>query len=59
MGRTITERGLGASIRVDEVADELPRIIRGERRIAVAPGVDMSAHLLATITDTLLLKVLV
>lgn len=59
VGRTITERGLGASIRVDEVADELPRIIRGERRIAVAPGVDMSAHLLATITDTLLLKVLV
>ncbi len=59
VGRTITERRLGDSIRVDEVAVELPRIIRGERRIDIDPKVDLSEHLLSTITDRLVREVLV
>jgi len=58
VGRTITERGLGASIRVDEVAYELPRIIRGERTIAIDPDADLSGHLLSHITDRLVREVL-
>jgi glycosyltransferase involved in cell wall biosynthesis len=59
VGRTIAERRLGASIRVEEVAVELPRIIRGERRITIDPNVDLSEHLLGSITDKLVRDVLV
>ncbi len=59
VGRTITERQLGASVRVEELAVELPRIIRGERRIELDPKVDLSEHLLSTITDKLVREVLV
>ena len=58
VGRTITERRLGASITVEEVAAELPRIISGERTIAIDPHVDLSEHLLGPITDRLITDVL-
>lgn len=59
VGRTIAERKLGASIRVEEVARELPRIVRGERPIAIDIGADLSEHLLDTITDKLERDVLI
>jgi glycosyltransferase involved in cell wall biosynthesis len=59
VGRTITEKKLGASLRVQELAVELPRIIRGERRIDIDPNVDLSEHLLGPITDKLVREVLV
>lgn len=59
VGRTITEKQLGASITVEQLAVELPRIISGERTIAIDPGVDLSEHLLGPITDLLLREVLV
>ncbi|MBS1581546.1 MAG: glycosyltransferase [Bacteroidetes bacterium] len=55
---TITGKRLGGSIRVEEVARELPRILSGERTITLDPTVDLSEHLLATITDRLLAEVL-
>jgi hypothetical protein len=59
VGRTITERRLGASVRVEDVAVELPRIIRGERPITIDPHVDLSEHLVGPITDKLVREVLV
>ncbi len=59
VGRTITERRLGDSVRVEDVAVELPRIIRGERPITIDPNVDLSDHLLGPITDKLVREVLV
>lgn len=59
VGRTITEGALGASVCVDELATELPRIITGERSLKVDPSLDLSDHLLATITDKLVREVLV
>lgn len=58
VGRTITEKRLGASITVEQLATELPRIISGERVIAIDPNVDMGEHLLGPITDRLLKEVL-
>jgi glycosyltransferase involved in cell wall biosynthesis len=58
VGRTITEKRLGASIRVEEVAAELPRMIAGQRRIELDPNVDLSEHVLEKITDTLVREVL-
>lgn len=59
VGRTITERRLGASIRVEEVAHELPRMIRRERVIDIDPNVDLSEHMLSKITDRLIAEVLI
>ncbi len=57
--RTITDRRLGASLRVEELVTELPRIISGERKIEIDMQVDHSEHLLANITDLLVEKTFV
>ncbi len=59
VSRTIKERKLGDSFRVEELATELPRIILGERKIEIDRNVDHSEHLLSSLTDLLLEKVLV
>jgi glycosyltransferase involved in cell wall biosynthesis len=58
VGDTITDRRLGASLRVEEVVSELPRIMAGERRIGVDPGADHGEWLLPGITDRLISEVL-
>lgn len=58
VGRTVVERRLGDSVRVEELARELPRIITGERAIHLDPSADLSEHLLGTITDNLIRDVL-
>ncbi len=59
VSRTIVEGKLGASLRVEELEAELPRIIVGERQLEVDQRVDHSHHLLAHITDRLVRDVLV
>ncbi len=59
VGRTLQERRLGDSIRVEDLAQELPRIITGERRIEVDVHADHSAYLLANVTDRLINEVLI
>ena len=59
VSRTITERKLGASLRVADLAVELPRIVTGERRIDIDTGADLSEHMLEHITDTLVREVFV
>ena len=59
VSRTITARKLGASLRVEDLITELPRIISGERKIEVDENADHSALLLANITDRLIAEVLV
>ena len=51
-------RRMGASIRVEEVKAELPKIIRGERVIEVDKHTDHSAYLLPNVTDRLIAEVL-
>lgn len=55
---TIIGGRFGDSIRVEEVARELPRILRGERVVTVDPTADLSAYRLGPITDLLLSEVL-
>jgi hypothetical protein len=50
---------LGASLRVEELATELPKILRGERKIEVDLRADHSAYLLGPVTDRLINEVLV
>lgn len=59
VSRTITERQLGASLQVDQLAAELPRIVTGERTIVIDPNADLSEHMLEHITDTLVRSVFV
>ena len=59
VSKTIEERRMGASIRVDELVRELPRIITGERMIEVDVNADHSAYLLANVTDRLINEVLI
>lgn len=59
VSRTIVERKLGDSLRVDELVTELPRIISGERPIAIDKQADHSELLLANITDRLIEEVLI
>jgi len=59
VSRTIVERKLGASMRVDELVRELPRIISGERKIEIDLEADHSAVLLGPITDRLINEVLI
>lgn len=59
ISRTITDRKLGDSLRVEELAAELPRIISGERKIELDRTAEHSAFLLANITDRLIKEVLV
>lgn len=58
VSRTLIERRLGASVRVDELATELPRIIMGQRQIEVDLEADHSEYLLSKVTDRLLSEVL-
>ncbi len=59
VSRTIVERKLGDSLRVDELVTELPRIISGERLIEMDMTADHSEQLLSKITDRLISEVLV
>lgn len=59
VARTITGKRLGASITVEDVASELPRIISGERTITIDPQADLGEVELDEITDRLLREVLV
>lgn len=56
--RTIEQRGMGASLRVEELATELPRILARERVIEVDRNADHSAYLLPAVTDRLIKEVL-
>lgn len=58
VSRTIEERRMGASIRVEELVVELPRIISGERKVEIDREADHSAYLLAHVTDRLINEVL-
>ncbi|MCO6482373.1 MAG: glycosyltransferase [Flavobacteriales bacterium] len=58
VSRTLIGRRLGDSVRVGELAAELPRIIRGERKIAIDPGADHGEFLLGPVTDRLVREVL-
>ena len=46
VSRHIEENRLGVSIRVDELAHELPRLMTGERTVTVDTTYDLSTHLL-------------
>ena len=59
VSRTIAERRMGATVRVDELVHELPRIITGERPVQADRHADHSAYLLPGVTDRLLREVLV
>ncbi|MCB0759666.1 MAG: glycosyltransferase [Flavobacteriales bacterium] len=59
VSRTIIGRKLGDSLRVEELPTELPRIISGERPIAIDVHADHSAFLLGPLTDRLIAEVLV
>ncbi len=59
VSRTIRERRMGDSLRVEELVAELPRIIAGERKVECDPKADHSAYLLAPLTDRLIAEVLV
>lgn len=58
VSRTIQERRMGDSLRVEELVAELPRIISGERKVEIDREADHSAYLLANITDQLIEDVL-
>lgn len=58
VSRTIIGRKLGDSLRVEELPTELPRIISGERPIAIDVHADHSAFLLGPLTDRLIAEVL-
>lgn len=58
VGRMIAGHGLGASLRLDELAVELPKILGGERVIAVDLAADHGAFLLGPVTDRLVREAL-
>lgn len=58
VSRSILERRMGDTLRVDELGTELPRIIRGERQVKANPGAEADALLLPRLTDRLLDEVL-
>lgn len=59
VSESIVGRKLGASVTVAQLAEELPRIMSGERVIDIDPHVDLSEHLLDAITEKLIREVLV
>jgi glycosyltransferase involved in cell wall biosynthesis len=59
VSHTITAKRLGASITVEDLPSELPRIIAGEHRISVEASADLGEIELDRITDRLLREVLV
>jgi len=54
VSRTIAEKRLGASVRLDELPTELARFITGERTIDLDPAANISDHRLDAVTDALL-----
>lgn len=58
VGLTVTERHMGASLRVDELATELPRILSGERKVTCDRQADHSAYLLPNVVERLVSEVL-
>lgn len=58
VSRTIVDRKLGDSLRVEELVSELPRIISGERPMVIDMAADHSELLLANVTDRLIAEVL-
>lgn len=59
VSRTIVERRMGDSLRLEELVVELPRIISGERPIVIDRNADHSEDLLAKLTDRLVNEILV
>lgn len=59
VSKTIRERRMGDSIRLEELVVELPRIISGERPVDIDKEADHSGYLLTNITDRLIKEVLV
>jgi hypothetical protein len=59
VSRTIVGRRLGASLRVEELVQELPRIISGERVMEIDLEADHDEHLLSAVTDRLIGEALV
>ncbi|MBP8822533.1 MAG: glycosyltransferase [Flavobacteriales bacterium] len=59
VSRTIREKRMGDTVRVEELVQELPRILSGERQVRCDRHADHSAYLLPSVTDKLLREVLV
>lgn len=57
VGETIRGQELGATIRLEELATELPRIISGERKINVASRLDLDELMLSRVVDHLAAEV--
>ena len=53
VSEAIFSRRLGVSIPVDRLVEELPAILCGERTINIDPNVDLSEHLLGSISQKL------
>ena len=58
VSRTIEERHMGASLRVEELATELPRIISGGRTVECDRNADHSDDLLPNVVERLVREVL-
>lgn len=58
VSEAIRSKRLGTTIPVADLAKELPRILSGEHTINIDPNVDLSEHMLDSITDTLVRNVL-
>ncbi len=59
VSRTIIERRMGDSLRIEDLVRELPRIISGERPVMIDREADHSENLLANLTDQLINEILV
>ncbi|MCO5273481.1 MAG: hypothetical protein M9900_01010 [Flavobacteriales bacterium] len=59
VSRTVEEGRMGVSLRVEELASELPRILSRERKVECDRNADHSAYLLPSVTDRLISEVLV
>lgn len=55
----VLDKRMGATLLLEELEAELPRILTGERKIEIDPKADHSAYLLAHVTDKLINEVLV
>ena len=53
VSRDVLEKRMGDTIRLEELVEELPRIISGERTVRTHPDPDHGAYLLSTVTDKL------
>lgn len=58
VSRLLLERKLGDWLTVDQLQQELPRIIRGERKIEINPSASFDELLLPKVTDRLVNEVL-